>query len=68
MSGQAVWTAHTIIVLAGLGLGVLGWVLHRVGRVLKEFFEALAVIAVVFATVWLIAKGLVRLVRTICRH
>jgi S-DNA-T family DNA segregation ATPase FtsK/SpoIIIE len=68
MSGQTVWTAHTIIVLASLGLGVLGWLLHKLGRVLKEFFEALAVIAVVFATVWLIVKGLVRLVRTICRH
>ncbi len=60
-------TTTTLIVLA-LGLGVAGWVLHKVGHVLIQVLEALAVIAAMFTALWLAAKGLCRAVRWLVRH
>src|SRR5882757_10392043 len=51
-----------------LGLSVTGWVLHKVGHYLKQLAEALAIIAVVFATLWLIGKGLWWTGKTIVKH
>lgn len=67
MNGQAVMTTHLVIVLIGLGVGVLGWVLHKVGTVLKDLLEALAVIAVVFLALFAVIKGIVWVVRTVVR-
>ena len=49
--------AHTIgvLLLAGAGLGVVVWVLHKIGTVLLAVVEALAAVAVVFVTLrWLL--------------
>jgi S-DNA-T family DNA segregation ATPase FtsK/SpoIIIE len=67
MNGQAVMTTHWVIVLIGIGVGVLGWVLHRVGTFLKELLEALAVIAVVLVAFYAVIKSVVWVVRTLVR-
>lgn len=67
MNGHVIETAHLVWVLVAAGVGVLVWVLHRVGTFLKELFEALAVIAVVFLALYGLVKALVWLVRTVVR-
>jgi DNA segregation ATPase FtsK/SpoIIIE, S-DNA-T family len=57
-----------VMVLAVGGLAVTGWVLHRVGHFLKQLAEALAVIAVVFVTAWLVTKALALAVVWVARH
>ena len=42
-----------VVLLGGAGL----WVLHTLGRFLTKVLEALAAIAVVFVTAWLVVKG-----------
>jgi DNA segregation ATPase FtsK/SpoIIIE, S-DNA-T family len=51
--------AHMIVVLiAGTaGLGVVVWVLAKIGQVLIKIAEALAAAAVVAFTVWLLIKA-----------
>ena len=56
------------LLFAGVGLGVLLWVLHKLGHALTRVLEALAMVAVVFVTAWLIAKGLWWTVRQIVKH
>jgi S-DNA-T family DNA segregation ATPase FtsK/SpoIIIE len=56
------------LLFAGIGLGVLLWVLHKLGHALTKLLEALALIAVVFVTAWLIAKGLWWSARQIVKH
>ncbi|MGD9531009.1 FtsK/SpoIIIE domain-containing protein [Pseudonocardia sp.] len=58
-------TGSLLMLAAGLGVGM--WVLHSIGQALTKLIEALAVIAAVFVTVWLLAKGLYRLVRLAIR-
>ncbi|MFC5993640.1 FtsK/SpoIIIE domain-containing protein [Pseudonocardia hispaniensis] len=58
-------TAQLVLTLAGLGAGL--WVLHWIGQALTQLLEALAVIAAVFVTVWLVAKGLYRAARLLLR-
>ncbi|MFC5996018.1 FtsK/SpoIIIE domain-containing protein [Pseudonocardia hispaniensis] len=48
-------TAQTVLVLAGLGVGL--WAMHKVGQALTKVLEALAAVAAVFVTVWLLVKG-----------
>jgi S-DNA-T family DNA segregation ATPase FtsK/SpoIIIE len=55
-----------IIVLA-TGSGVL-WVLHKIGQALTKLLEAVAAIAVVFLTLWLIVKFTWRAARWLVRH
>ena len=51
--------AHTIGVLlrAGAGLGVVVWVLHKIGKALLAVVEALAAVAVVFVALWWLIKA-----------
>jgi S-DNA-T family DNA segregation ATPase FtsK/SpoIIIE len=58
----------TTLIVAALGLGVTGWVLHKVGHVLIKALEAIAVIAAVFTALWLAVKGLYRAVRWLVWH
>ncbi len=53
--------AHAIGVLlaAGMGLGVVVWVLHKIGKALLAVVEALAAVAVVFVALWWLLKALV---------
>jgi S-DNA-T family DNA segregation ATPase FtsK/SpoIIIE len=53
--------AHTIgvLLLGGAGLGLVVWVLHKIGKALIAMFEALAAMAVVFLALWWLLKALV---------
>lgn len=51
-------TAQLVVLLAGSGAGL--WVLHKIGQALTKLLEALAAIAVVFLTAWLVVKGVWR--------
>jgi DNA segregation ATPase FtsK/SpoIIIE, S-DNA-T family len=53
--------AHTIgmLLVGGAGLGLLVWVLHKIGKALIALFEALAAMAVVFLALWWLLKTLV---------
>jgi DNA segregation ATPase FtsK/SpoIIIE, S-DNA-T family len=55
--------AHTIgmLLVGGAGLGLLVWVLHKIGKALIALFEALAAMAVVFLALWWLLKTLVGL-------
>jgi S-DNA-T family DNA segregation ATPase FtsK/SpoIIIE len=59
--------AHTLVVLGlgGAGLGLLVWVLHKLGKALVVVAEAIAAAAVVFAALWWLVKGLWWLVQQI---
>lgn len=52
---------QTIALLIGGGsaLGVIVWVLTKIGRVLIKVAEAVAAAAVVFLAVWLMVKAVV---------
>jgi sulfite exporter TauE/SafE len=56
------------VILLLVGLAVLGWELHKLGHYLKQFLEVVATIAVVFATLWLLGKGLWWTAKTIVKH
>ena len=51
--------AHTlgILVFGAAGLGLVVWVLHKIGRALASIAEALAAAAVVFLALWAVVKG-----------
>jgi len=49
-------SGHLLVLLVIAGL-VVGWVLHRIGPVLKALVEALAVIAAALITAWLVVKA-----------
>jgi S-DNA-T family DNA segregation ATPase FtsK/SpoIIIE len=67
MNEQVVTTAHLVFVLITVGLGFLGWLLHKFGTFLKDFLEGLAVILTVFLALFALVKGLIWLVRTVAR-
>jgi S-DNA-T family DNA segregation ATPase FtsK/SpoIIIE len=57
------------VVLAGAGaLGVVVWLLAKVGKVLVKIAEALAAAAVVFLAVWLAVKAVVWAIRQAVTH
>ncbi|MHA6796682.1 FtsK/SpoIIIE domain-containing protein [Pseudonocardia bannensis] len=60
MSGQLVW----LVILGGAGM----WVLYKVGQFITNVLEALAAIAVVFVTAWLVVKAVYRGARWLYRH
>jgi len=62
--------AQTIALLIGGGsaLGVVVWVLAKIGRVLIKIAEALAAAAVVFLTLWLMIKAVVWALRQTLTH
>jgi S-DNA-T family DNA segregation ATPase FtsK/SpoIIIE len=53
--------AHTIgmLLVGGAGLGLVVWVLHKIGKALIALFEALAAMAVVFLALWWLLKAVV---------
>lgn len=57
---------QTIIVIA-TGFGVL-WLLHKIGQALTKLLEAVAAIAVVFLTLWLVVKYTWKAARWLVRH
>jgi|GEM_PF-210009 len=57
-----------VLVAGGGVLGVVVWVLAKVGRVLVQVAEALAAAALVFATVWLVIKAVVWAIRQAVIH
>jgi S-DNA-T family DNA segregation ATPase FtsK/SpoIIIE len=62
--------AQTIALLIGGGgaLGVVVWLLAKLGRVLIKVAEALAAAAVVLITVWMLIKALVWALRQVVTH
>src|SRR2546423_1897689 len=62
--------AQTIALLIGGGgaLGVVVWVLAKIGRVLIKIAEALAAAAVVFLALWLMVKAVVWALRQTFTH
>jgi S-DNA-T family DNA segregation ATPase FtsK/SpoIIIE len=62
--------AHTfgVLFLGGLGLAVVVWVLHKLGRALASIAEALAAAAVVFLALWALLKGLGWAVKEVVTH
>jgi S-DNA-T family DNA segregation ATPase FtsK/SpoIIIE len=56
------------LMAGGAALGVVVWVLARVGRALVKVAEALAVAAVVLAAVWLLVKAVVWALRQALTH
>ncbi|GAB2978086.1 hypothetical protein GCM10017788_18220 [Amycolatopsis acidiphila] len=62
--------AHTfgILFLGGVGLAIVVWVLHKLGRALASIAEALAAAAVVFIALWWLLKGLSWVVKEIVTH
>jgi S-DNA-T family DNA segregation ATPase FtsK/SpoIIIE len=62
--------AQTIaLLIAGDGaLGIVVWVLAKIGRVLIKIAEALVAAAVVFLALWLMAKAVVWVLRQTLTH
>jgi len=56
------------VVAGGGALGVIVWVLAKVGKVLIKVAEALAAAAVVFLTIWLVIKALYWALRQTVTH
>ena len=52
MNAQAIGT----LVLAGGAVAVVVWLLNKIGRALTAVLEALATVAMVLVTVWLLVK------------
>jgi S-DNA-T family DNA segregation ATPase FtsK/SpoIIIE len=63
-------TAHEIgpLILGLGGLGLVVWLLVKVGRLLGQFAEAVAAAAVVAVGLWLLVKAVVWLLRHAIRH
>lgn len=59
---------EVILFLASAGLGALGWVLHKLGHLLKQLIEALAVIAGVFVAIYLAIRSVYRGGRWVLVH
>ena len=59
-------TAQLMVWAAGAGVAL--WVLHKVGQFLTKVLEALAAVAVVFITAWLLVKGVWKTGRWMVRH
>jgi DNA segregation ATPase FtsK/SpoIIIE, S-DNA-T family len=57
-----------LLIAGGSALGVIVWVLAKIGRVLIKIAEALAAAAVVFLALWLIAKAVVWALRQTLTH
>src|SRR5690242_3381101 len=55
------------VIVIATGFGVL-WVLHKIGQALTKLLEAVAAIAVVFLTLWLVMKFTWKAARWLVRH
>ncbi len=58
----------TALIAGGGVLGVVVWVLAKVGKTLVKVAEALAAAAVVFLAVWLMAKAVLWALRQVVIH
>jgi S-DNA-T family DNA segregation ATPase FtsK/SpoIIIE len=56
------------VIAGGGALGVIVWVLAKVGKALVKIAEALAAAAVVFLTIWLAIKALLWALRQTVTH
>jgi S-DNA-T family DNA segregation ATPase FtsK/SpoIIIE len=56
------------LMLVGGGLVALVWLLHKVGRALASFLEALATLAVVLVALWLLVKTLFLVIKAAVTH
>jgi DNA segregation ATPase FtsK/SpoIIIE, S-DNA-T family len=63
-------TVHLIavVIAGGVALGLLVWVLAKIGKALIQIMEVVAAAALVFATVWLLIKALVWAIRQAVIH
>jgi DNA segregation ATPase FtsK/SpoIIIE, S-DNA-T family len=61
-------STEILLFLIATGLGVLGWLLHQVGQVLLKLLEAAAVIAGVFAAIWLAIRTTWKAGRWVATH
>src|SRR6476660_8832614 len=57
-----------LVLAGGAALGVVVWVLAKLGKALIKIAEALAAAAVVIFTVWLVIKALVWALRQVLAH
>jgi DNA segregation ATPase FtsK/SpoIIIE, S-DNA-T family len=62
--------AHTVTVLitGGGALGVIVWVLAKLGKALIKIAEALAAAAAVFLAMWLVIKAVLWAFRQVLKH
>jgi S-DNA-T family DNA segregation ATPase FtsK/SpoIIIE len=62
--------AHAIglLFVGGAGLGLLVWLLHKLGKALVAIAEIVAAAAVVFVALWWLVKAVVWLVKEIVMH
>ncbi|MFL6126054.1 FtsK/SpoIIIE domain-containing protein [Actinophytocola sp.] len=56
------------LMLVGGGLVAVVWLLHKVGRALASFLEALATLAVVLVALWLLVKALFLVIKAAVTH
>lgn len=61
-------TTTGTLVMLGAGAAVLLFLLHQLGQFLGRILEALAAVAVVFVTLWLVCKGTAVAVVWLVRH
>lgn len=61
-------TTTGTLVMLGAGAAVLLFLLHQLGQFLVRILEALAAVAVVFVTLWLVCKGTAVAVVWLVRH
>jgi S-DNA-T family DNA segregation ATPase FtsK/SpoIIIE len=57
-----------LLIAGGGALGIVVWVLAKIGRVLIKIAEALVAAAVVFLALWLMAKAVVWVLRQTLTH
>ena len=67
MNGDGLMAAHLVWLVVAIGAGVLGWVLHELGKFLKRAVEVAVVIAGVFIAAVAIGKAIGWVVRTVAR-
>src|SRR2546430_201348 len=68
--GRSVMDAHSVmtLILTAGGVVVALWVLHKIGKALAATLEALATVAAVLVTLWLVVKAAFWVVRTAVLH
>ena len=64
MNAQALGT----LVVAGGAVAVVVWLVNKIGRALTAVLEALATIAMVFVTLWLLVKTVCAVVKAAVTH
>ena len=60
--------SFAMLLMGGVGLALLVWLLHKLGRALAAIAETLAAAALVFVALWWLVKALVWLIKQIVIH